>query len=379
MQLKCDMEMTMRNRLTLFVILTIILGGIGVRSVEAQAIKFDPSVCAAAAEVTGKKATLSQACLDMIAKFPRPELKDIQQDAYTLGRYNFYKVGPEAITTYAAPDGAANGEIAKGFNFVNVIDESVDGWLKTQDNRWIKRSDATPTKASFFRGVQLPDGLAHPFAWVLDKSQIYASEYPGGPTAAATKRVLRRYERVNIFAVAKDTQGSLWYMIGANQWVKQTFLSVIETVKRPEGVSGRWVAVDLFEQTLVAYEDDKPMFATLISSGLPKFETPEGIYKVWAKMERDGMSGAAGAPSAYALQSVPWVMYFNESVSLHGTYWHDLFGYPRSHGCVNMSISDASYLYKWMAAAKPNKDGEIINTVYVHKSAPTPGSTATKP
>jgi hypothetical protein len=368
----------MRYRHLLIVIVAISFGLVGVCPVGA-AEGFDPSVCASAAETAGKKATLTQSCLDMIAKYPRPELKDIQQDAYTLGRYNFYKVGPDAVTTYAAPNGAANGEIAKGFNFVNVIDESTEGWLKTQDGKWIKRSDATPTKASFFRGVQLPATFEHPFAWVLDKSQIYASEYPGGPAAAATKRVLRRYERVNIFASAVDDKGSRWYMIGANQWVKQTFLSVIQTTPRPDGISGRWVAVDLFEQTLIAYENDKPVFATLISSGLPKFETPEGTYKVWAKMERDGMSGAAGAPSAYALQSVPWVMYFKDSFSLHGTYWHDLFGYPRSHGCVNMSISDASYLFKWFAGAKPNQDGEIVNTVYVYKSAPTPGSSAATP
>jgi hypothetical protein len=205
------------------------------------------------------------------------------------------------------------------------------------------------SKASYFAGVTLPDGLQYPFAWVLDKSHIYASEYPGGPASANTKRVLQRYERVNLYATAKDAAGMDWYMIGPNQWVKQTFLAIVQRIDVPHGVSGYWVAVDLYEQTLVAYQGETPVFATLISSGLPSHDTQEGLFKVWARLPQDNMSGAAGAPSAYALQHVPWVMYFDGGISLHGTYWHDLFGYRQSHGCVNLSISDAKYLFDWMA------------------------------
>ena len=157
-------------------------------------------------------------------------------------------------------------------------------------------------------------------------------------------------------------------MVGPDQWVKQVFMVVIKPIERPDGVTGRWVAVDLFEQSLVAYEDDQPVFATLISSGLPEFSTNEGVFEIWARLPRDGMSGATGAPDAYDLQSVPWVQYFDESISLHGTYWHDLFGYRRSHGCVNLSISDSRWVFEWMTQAEPNTDGDIVNYVYVHSS-----------
>src|SRR5262249_54442627 len=121
----------------------------------------------------------------------------------------------------------------------------------------------------------------------------------------------RRYDMVNIFAEAKDADGWLWYMIGPNQWIKQTFLSKVQPAPHPQDengqdITGRWVAVDLYEQTLVAYEDDKPVFATLVASGLDHFDTEEGLFTIWAKLPSDGMSGATGAPSAYALQSVPW-------------------------------------------------------------------------
>jgi hypothetical protein len=221
---------------------------------------------------------------------------------------------------------------------------------------------------SYFNGVTLENGLEYPFAFVLDKSRIYVSQYPGGPRTTDSGRWLDRYEMVNIFAEATDAEGWLWFMIGPNQWVEQRFLGRVETVERPEGVSGRWVAVDLYEQTLVAYEDDLPVFATLISSGLEHHETNEGLFEVWARLPADRMAGAAGAPSAYALQSVPWVMYFDDSISLHGTYWHDLFGYRQSHGCVNLTVSDARWIYEWFNGATPNEDGSITNQVYVYSS-----------
>jgi lipoprotein-anchoring transpeptidase ErfK/SrfK len=133
-------------------------------------------------------------------------------------------------------------------------------------------------------------------------------------------------------------------------------------------VSGRWVAVDLYEQTLVAYEDDTPVFATLVSTGRELTPTNEGLFDVWAKLPRDRMAGSTGAPNAYALQSVPWVMYFDDSISLHGTYWHNMFGYRHSRGCVNLSISDAKWLFDWFAGAQPNADGEVVNQVYVWSS-----------
>ena len=133
-------------------------------------------------------------------------------------------------------------------------------------------------------------------------------------------------------------------------------------------VGGRWRAGALYEQTLVAYEDNRPVFATLVASGLDNFDTEEGLFTIWARMPTDPMSGAVGAPSAYDLQTVPWVMYFNESMSLHGTYWHDLFGYRRSHGCVNLSISDAKWLFNWAQESTPTPNGDIVNYVYVFSS-----------
>lgn len=330
----------------------------------APAFEFDPTVCAE----YNDGGELGEECLAMIEAYPRPPVEPIQQDRYSLSYYSFWRIGPGDTPMYDAPNGNHIGDFPAGFNFVHAIDISVDGWLQIDGGQWIQRDLATYAQASYFTGVEITNDLEYPFAWVLDLSRIAVSEYPGGPWAPSTGRFLQRYERVNIFAEAVDDEGWKWYMIGPNQWVEQRFVAKAQRVERPEGVSGRWVAVDLYEQTLVAYEDDTPVFATLISSGLEYHETPQGVFTVWARLPRDGMSGATGAPDAYAVQSVPWVMYFEGGFSLHGTYWHDLFGYRQSHGCVNLSISDAKWIYEWFNGAEPDEDGEIVNPVYVWSS-----------
>lgn len=323
-----------------------------------------------AKEICAYKAGIpvSQNCLDLMTEYPKPNLEFIEQDRATLSIYSFWKVGPGEVTKFDAPGGNAVGAIPAGFNFINAIDTNVADWLQIQGGEWISRTGTKYVEPSYFTGVLLPDGWSQPFAWVLDTTGIYASLTPGGESSKDSGYLTRRYDMVNIFAEAYDSDGWRWYMIGPNQWLKQTFVAKVQPAKRPEGVTERWIAVDLYEQSLIAYEGNKPVFATLVSSGLDNWDTEEGIYDIWARMPVDGMSGATGAPDAYALQSVPWVMYFNGSTSLHGTYWHDLFGYRRSHGCVNLSISDARWVFEWTAQSEPNENGEIVNNVHVFSS-----------
>ncbi len=329
---------------------------------------FEPAVC-----VYQEGQPTSQACLDLMASRDKLKFDRAPLDGTTIGYFSFYRVGPDPVTKYDAPAGNSVGEIPQGFNFITATNEDNPDWLQILGGLWIPRANTKLVSPSEFTGVVLPENWDQPFAWVLDTTGIYASLIPGGPGNKESGYLTRRYDLVNIYAEATDSEGWLWYMTGPNQWVKQTFVSKVQPAPHPKDtdqkeVNGRWVAVDLYEQTLVAYEDNKPVFATLIASGLPTHDTNEGLFNIWAKMPDDRMSGATGAPSAYDLQSVPWVMYFDGSISLHGTYWHDFFGYRRSHGCVNLSISDAKWLFNWTAGATPADDGSITNYVYVFSS-----------
>ncbi len=357
-----------RRFISLLVIALIVSAGAAAQGLAIQ-LAYDPSPCAArqpglAAAVA---AANSSECFEMMAAFPRPVLERAPLDAYSLNVYSFWRV-KSAARLYAAPDGEMVGQMAAGFNFVRAIDTSRPNWLQGADGHWLRREDTDITRASSLRGFLLPADWQHPFAIILDKTGIYASLEPGGPRSPESGYVTRRYELVNIYARAEDLAGHVWYLVGPRRWLRQEFVAKFAPIEKPPGVAGRWLAVDLFEQTLIAYADNAPVFATIISSGLPDFPTREGIYPIWARLEQDSMRSAAGAPDAYALQQVPWVMYFDGDISLHGSYWHDDYGYRRSHGCVNLSISDARWLYQWTAQSPLDEEGEVVNNVVVYSS-----------
>lgn len=112
------------------------------------------------------------------------------------------------------------------------------------------------------------------------------------------------------------------------------------------------IYVDLTHQMLSAYDGKTLFMQTPISSG-KWFPTPDGEYTIWEKIRSTRMTGGSGE-DFYDLPNVPYVMFFyNDEVSqgdgfsLHGAYWHDNFGHPMSHGCINMRIVDAQKLYEW--------------------------------
>ncbi len=104
----------------------------------------------------------------------------------------------------------------------------------------------------------------------------------------------------------------------------------------------RWIDVDLTHQRLTAYEGQSVVRTTLVSTGLSRTPTPTGQYHIWIKLRYDDMSGPG-----YYLPDVPYVMYFHGGYGLHGTYWHNNFGRPMSHGCVNLPTSEAEWLFNW--------------------------------
>lgn len=112
----------------------------------------------------------------------------------------------------------------------------------------------------------------------------------------------------------------------------------------------RWIDVDLTHQLLSAYEDQKLVRITSISTGLPNTPTPAGQFHVWIKLRADTMSGPG-----YHLPNVPYVMYFHGGYGIHGTYWHANFGQPMSHGCVNLPTEEAEWLYNWAEV------GDLVN------------------
>jgi lipoprotein-anchoring transpeptidase ErfK/SrfK len=128
----------------------------------------------------------------------------------------------------------------------------------------------------------------------------------------------------------------------------------------PKGLKAydRWIDVDLSDQTLVAYQGQRPVFATMVSTGKKgsaeeSFQTPTGRFRIYNKQVTSTMDGTTATDGNYAIQDVPWVMYFEGSYALHGAFWHQSFGRVRSHGCVNLGPSDARWLFFWTTPFLP--------------------------
>lgn len=276
--------------------------------------------------------------------YPEPDIIPLAIDDSILYDRAYRRVTGN-FEIYDSPHGNLIENYGLGYNFVTII-EQVGDWTKIDEGKWLKSeilSDAVAN--SRFAGVLLPDEtLPYTMAWTLE--HLRAAKTPGAEEAADNP-FLYRYTRVSIYDTV-EVGGYNWYQIGPNQWVHQFKVAKIEPIEKPEDVdTTKWVGVDLYEQVAIAYEDEKPVFATLVASGLSAWSTNEGLFHVYLRYPRTVMSGAYNQPDAYLLEEVPWTMFFDDDIALHGTYWHDGFGFRQSHGCVNLSITDAYWLYNW--------------------------------
>ena len=296
-----------------------------------------------------------------------PDVTPLRIDDQLLYDRDYRKIEGE-FGMHSAPNSLESDVYAPGFTFVTVFEQSGE-WSRVGENQWV-RSDILSDSVgpSRFAGALLPaDGpLPYTFAWTL--WHLRGAKTPGGPEAADNP-FLYRYTRVYIYATV-NVDGYDWYQIGPSQWVHQFKVAKVLPISRPAALdTHKWVSVDLYEQVAIAYEDTRPVFATLVSSGMEEWPTNEGLYHVYVRFKRTHMSGAYAQPDFYYLQEVPWTMYFDDQIALHGAYWHDGFGFRRSHGCVNLTVTDAHWLFQWSESEYDYKNGDLTGpAVYVYSS-----------
>jgi hypothetical protein len=266
--------------------------------------------------------------------------------------FNYARVTTPDAPLFTTPADGVAGHVArtlgKGFIFVNMLESAEEGgqaFYKIRAGEYIRASDVQAVTPSSFQGLKFTTPPTYPVGWLV---ATVRPSYRPGEAAPTTGPRLGRYRVVQIFATQKVGDWN-WYLVGPNQWLNQRVVSVLTLNAPPSGVTGKWVQVDLYEQTLVAYEDTTPVYATLISSGLDKWATRPGLFQVYARYYLDGMRGSYEPDGSdyYSLESVPWVMYFDGARALHGEYWHNGLGFKRSHGCVNLAPLDARWLYDW--------------------------------
>ena len=190
-----------------------------------------------------------------------------------------------------------------------------------------------------------------------------------------------------VTGISVDKQGKTWYEVLDDKYFSYYYVNAehlrwipvddISALSADVSPDAKRIEIRLNDQMLIAYEDDTPVFMTRTATGARfsdgDFRTRPGRY--YCNRKRPSRHMAAGdraAPKSYDLPGVPWVTYLTESgVAIHGTYWHNDFGQPRSHGCINVSSEASAWLYRWSNPTVPTgafyheeKTGTPVDILY---------------
>lgn len=249
----------------------------------------------------------------------------------------------------AVNNSGAIDSLPEGYTFAaytQMVTEDNNRYYRLTNGFWMRHSAVSSYAApSRFLGVMPAETPARKFGWVL--REIPTQEKPGFYEPLTGNRI-ERYSMIEVFDEVQ-IGSSTWYMIAPDEWVHNTQVGLVYPAEAPpEGVTnGRWIEINIWEQTLSVYENNEMIFATLVTTGSKDFYTRPGLFKIYEKLESTHMAGYLGTEEAYYLMNVPWTMYFDDGRGTHAEYWHDHLGYRSSHGCINMSFPDAEWLFHW--------------------------------
>lgn len=255
-----------------------------------------------------------------------------------------------------APDNPPIDRLTRGTEVVLYEESTVAGavWYRIGTNRWVHGDWIRVVAAAAVAAAAIPAATELPVGWVAARS-VNVRARPG--ITADNPVIGEVYHNQALPILETRVLGSeTWYRIGVDRWVFGQWIRVARFKPRPATIPStqRWVGVNLREQTAVAYEGDRPVYAAMIASGLPGTPTVQGIFRTWLRVASGKMSGGSPGYGYYYLEGVTWTCYFYAGYALHTAYWHDAFGNPRSHGCVNLSPYDAWWIFQWSAPGGPN-------------------------
>jgi hypothetical protein len=267
--------------------------------------------------------------------------------------------GREAPTfkgDYRPPGSAFSGYalVKSGFALLDVYEHDGRKFGLSVDLDLMPLDRLEKVVPSPFAGLELDEQSDLPVAFVKQKG---ASLYSGHPhQGLRPERVLAFREPVAVTGKRVRSGGIEYLETRDGRWLRdQNLLVVPKMAKRPGWATpGRtWIDISILRQSLVAYEGERPVYVTLVSTGADGLGDPEethstirGQFLIHTKHLTASMSGDE-LGDEFDLRDVPYVQYFTEGYALHAAYWHDSFGRPRSHGCVNLSPIDAKWLFHW--------------------------------
>ncbi len=260
------------------------------------------------------------------------------------------------ISSWKAPDYAViTDRIARhaGIALIGTFEAEDRRFAISTDARLIPTSKIRPATGSTFHGVDMTKGWELPLAFVKkDDAQKYD----------VSERSLKKTGAVDfhmpIQLTGKSTKIGTTRLVEAKDgaWYKDEDLSIaVKPSELPAFATGKkkWVDISILGQVLILYEGNKPVYATAVSTGRdglgdPKktLSTVRGTFKIREKHVTTTMDSKE-VGNKFELRDVPWVQYFEKGYAIHAAPWHDAYGTPRSHGCINMSPIDARKVFMW--------------------------------
>jgi lipoprotein-anchoring transpeptidase ErfK/SrfK len=215
--------------------------------------------------------------------------------------------------------------------------------------------------------VKLPTHL--PIGFVLWRGKKFSmSEDKKKATAGEP---VARFTAVQLTGTAVTIGGFTYEETDEGWWMRTADGQVARAEKAPKDLAPneKWIDVNLKTQTLVAYEGEKPVYATVVSTGKKNTEdkdkdhrTRPGTFRIREKHIAATMDGDVATDGPYSIEDVPWIMYFNGSIALHGAFWHSNFGSTKSHGCVNLAPVDARAMFGWTDPPLPDGWHGVMTT-----------------
>ena len=271
--------------------------------------------------------------------------------------YLYYKVDATTGTGFYpsledAQDKSGAGRIIPPGTIIYVVystrnDTKKGTYFQLPSGDWMPGDGSTVSLPDYQPGIEFHSTPRNRFGWILEPDTPVRSE-PNFLPSNLSVDTLSLYDVVQVYST-QTIDGINWVLIGPNKWVEGRHIAIAtpETTP-PDGVTnGRWIDVNLEQQTLTVYDNQQLVFATVIATGLEPLWTRPGLFHIYQRKELETMSGGQGSPEYYYLENVPWTMYFDKARALHGAYWRARMGYPQSHGCVNLTIGDAHWLFNW--------------------------------
>lgn len=237
-------------------------------------------------------------------------------------------------------------------------------WYKTTKHMVVPADRFGVAGPSDFKGVELGTDWQLPVAWVhggLETITTYDIDPQKKQPKPAGK--LKRFEAIQLTTDTIEVNSVTYLGLKNGKWVKQSQVRLTAPGPAPEELKQdeRWLDVNLAQQTLVAFEGSRPVFATLLSSGKSSkikdkdHSTPLGRWRIREKHVTTTMDGdgTAAGDLPYSIEDVPYVMYFYRSYAVHGAFWHRNYGVQMSHGCINLSPLDSRRLFFFTAPQIP--------------------------